>query len=45
MRYSETVEADASIDIGPLIDIVFILLVFFMVTDLYKRDEAGTRTA
>ena len=38
MRYSETAETDTSIDIGPLIDIVFILLIFFMVTTTFIKD-------
>lgn len=38
MRYDDPVEADASIDIGPLIDIVFILLIFFMVTTTFVKD-------
>lgn len=38
MRYDEQVEADASIDIGPMIDIVFILLIFFMVTTTFVKD-------
>lgn len=31
-------EAEASIDIAPLIDIVFILLIFFMVTTTFVKD-------
>ena len=38
MKYEELVEADASIDIGPMIDIVFILLIFFMVTTTFVKD-------
>lgn len=38
MRYDEQVESDASIDIGPMIDIVFILLIFFMVTTTFVKD-------
>ncbi len=38
MKYEESVEADASIDIGPMIDIVFILLIFFMVTTTFVKD-------
>ena len=38
MRYDEQIEADASIDIGPMIDIVFILLIFFMVTTTFVKD-------
>ncbi len=38
MRYNEPAEADASIDIGPMIDIVFILLIFFMVTTTFVKD-------
>lgn len=38
MRYNEPIEADATIDIGPMIDIVFILLIFFMVTTTFVKD-------
>jgi biopolymer transport protein ExbD len=38
MRYDESAETDTSIDIGPLIDIVFILLIFFMVTTTFVKD-------
>lgn len=38
MRYNEPVETDATIDIGPMIDIVFILLIFFMVTTTFVKD-------
>lgn len=38
MRYNEPAEADATIDIGPMIDIVFILLIFFMVTTTFVKD-------
>ncbi len=38
MKYNEPIEADASIDIGPMIDIVFILLIFFMVTTTFVKD-------
>ena len=38
MKYNEPIEADTSIDIGPMIDIVFILLIFFMVTTKFVKD-------
>ncbi len=38
MKYNEPIEADTSIDIGPMIDIVFILLIFFMVTTTFVKD-------
>lgn len=38
MRRRETTQLDTSIDIGPLIDIVFILLIFFMVTTTFVKD-------
>lgn len=38
MKYDEQIEADATIDIGPMIDIVFILLIFFMVTTTFVKD-------
>ncbi len=38
MRYNEPIEADTTIDIGPMIDIVFILLIFFMVTTTFVKD-------
>ncbi len=38
MRYNEPIEPDATIDIGPMIDIVFILLIFFMVTTTFVKD-------
>lgn len=38
MRYNELIEADTTIDIGPMIDIVFILLIFFMVTTTFVKD-------
>lgn len=38
MKYNEPIEADATIDIGPMIDIVFILLIFFMVTTTFVKD-------
>lgn len=38
MRYRENYEEEGSIDISPLIDMVFILLIFFMVTTTFVKD-------
>ncbi|MGG7054958.1 ExbD/TolR family protein [Nitrosomonas sp. ANs5] len=38
MRYRERTEASGTLDISPLIDIVFILLIFFMVTTTFVKD-------
>ena len=38
MRYRNTHEEEASVDISPLIDMVFILLIFFMVTTTFVKD-------
>lgn len=38
MRSNESVEAETTIDMAPLIDIVFILLIFFMVTTTFVKD-------
>ena len=38
MRYSEPPETGTAIDMAPLIDIVFILLIFFMVTTTFVKD-------
>jgi biopolymer transport protein ExbD len=38
MRYRENYDEEASIDISPLIDMVFILLIFFMVTTTFVKD-------
>jgi biopolymer transport protein ExbD len=38
MRYRNQTEEDAQIDISPLIDMVFILLIFFMVTTTFVKD-------
>lgn len=38
MRFQENNEEDMQIDIAPLIDIVFILLIFFMVTTTFVKD-------
>jgi len=38
MRRRQTAQLDTNIDIGPLIDIVFILLIFFMVTTTFVKD-------
>lgn len=38
MRYREQNEEEGNIDISPLIDMVFILLIFFMVTTTFVKD-------
>ena len=38
MRNNEPAEAETTIDMAPLIDIVFILLIFFMVTTTFVKD-------
>ncbi len=38
MRYQENEEIDRQIDMSPLIDMVFILLIFFMVTTTFVKD-------
>lgn len=38
MRYQENEELDRQIDMSPLIDMVFILLIFFMVTTTFVKD-------
>jgi biopolymer transport protein ExbD len=38
MRYRDNQEEEASIDMSPLIDMVFILLIFFMVTTTFVKD-------
>lgn len=38
MRNNESAEAETTIDMAPLIDIVFILLIFFMVTTTFVKD-------
>ncbi len=38
MKFRETKETDAGIDISPLIDMVFILLIFFMVSTTFVKD-------
>jgi biopolymer transport protein ExbD len=38
MRNNEPAEAEAIIDMAPLIDMVFILLIFFMVTTTFVKD-------
>lgn len=53
MRYKERSNTEQEIDISPLIDIVFILLIFFMVSATFVRDydldinrpKASTSTA
>lgn len=38
IRNNEPAEAETAIDMAPLIDIVFILLIFFMVTTTFVKD-------
>ena len=38
MRYRDNQEDEGKIDISPLIDMVFILLIFFMVTTTFVKD-------
>jgi len=38
MRYRNTQENETAVDISPLIDMVFILLIFFMVTTTFVKD-------
>lgn len=38
MRYRDNQENEGQIDISPLIDMVFILLIFFMVTTTFVKD-------
>ncbi len=38
MRYRQETEEEGQIDISPLIDMVFILLIFFMVTTTFVKD-------
>lgn len=38
MRYRNHTEEETQIDISPLIDMVFILLIFFMVTTTFVKD-------
>lgn len=38
MRYNEPIEPDTTIDLAPMIDIVFILLIFFIVTTTFVKD-------
>jgi len=38
MRYRERKEAIQSVDVSPLIDMVFILLIFFMVSTTFVKD-------
>lgn len=38
MRYRSRTETNNALDISPLIDIVFILLIFFMVTTTFVKD-------
>ncbi len=38
MRFREKKEIDGSVDMSPLIDMVFILLIFFMVSTTFVKD-------
>ncbi|MEA3513628.1 MAG: biopolymer transporter ExbD [Campylobacterota bacterium] len=38
MRYRQRKQEEGSVDISPLIDMVFILLIFFMVTTTFVKD-------
>lgn len=38
MRYKREIEQEGQIDMSPLIDMVFILLIFFMVTTTFVKD-------
>jgi len=38
MKYRESRDVDVQVDIAPMIDIVFILLIFFMVTTTFVKD-------
>lgn len=38
MRYRNTQQEETTVDISPLIDMVFILLIFFMVTTTFVKD-------
>lgn len=38
MRFRERTDTNETLDIAPLIDIVFILLIFFMVTTTFVKD-------
>ena len=38
MRYTQRKSEDRGIDISPLIDMVFILLIFFMVSTTFVKD-------
>lgn len=38
MRYQDNNDSEGQIDISPLIDMVFILLIFFMVTTTFVKD-------
>jgi len=43
-HFSSSNESEASIDMSPLIDVVFILLIFFIVTTVFNN-EAGVEVA
>ncbi|MBM87430.1 MAG: biopolymer transporter ExbD [Gammaproteobacteria bacterium] len=39
MKFKRTIRDDPSINITPLIDVVFLLLIFFMVTTTFSREN------
>jgi len=39
MKFHRTLKAEVGIDLTPLIDVVFLLLIFFMVTTTFTRDS------
>ena len=39
MKFQRSLKAEVSIDLTPLIDVVFLLLIFFMVTTTFSRDS------
>lgn len=39
-RYKENRAAEASVDLTPMLDVVFILLIFFIVTSTFLQEEA-----
>jgi biopolymer transport protein ExbD len=39
MKFQRTLKSEVGIDLTPLIDVVFLLLIFFMVTTTFTRDS------
>lgn len=39
MKFQRTLKAEVGIDLTPLIDVVFLLLIFFMVTTTFTRES------